>query len=148
MNLSLSFEMHHNNRCCFQEGANYCTEETVCKFTAKFTTRITYQDTNKVYNQEKLPRYQNTNKGYTTRKTYQDTNKVYKIGTKIPTKCTTRKTCQDTNKVYNHAGKHTNKVHMLMVSWSAFLVVNLAVNCTLSLQYSNQLLPRPFTKAQ
>jgi len=30
-----------------------------------------------------------------------------------------------------------NKVYMLLVSWSAFLVVNLAVNCTLPLQYSN-----------
>jgi len=54
------------------------------RFTAQFTTRKTYQDTNKVYNQEttKIPKC-------TTRKR-----------TKIP-KCTTRKRYQGTNKVYN-----------------------------------------------
>jgi len=50
-------------------------------------TRKTYQDTNKVYNQENLPRYQQrVQPGKPT---------------KIPTKCTTRKTYQDANKVYN-----------------------------------------------
>jgi len=80
-----------------------------------------YQDTNKVYNQESLPRYQqNVQPGKiptkcTTRKTYQDTNKMYNQENlpryqqsvqpakpiKIPTKCTNRKTYHVTNKVYN-----------------------------------------------
>ena len=66
-----------------------------CSFAHQFLaarllqSTVATNDTNKVYNQENVPRYQQI--------------------------CTTRKMYQDTNKVY-------------MVSWSAFLVVNLAVN--------------------
>ena len=89
------------------------------------TTALSWKYQQRVYNQENISRYQQSVQPGKP--------------TKIPTKCTTQKTHQDTNEVYNQENepRYTNKVYVLLVSWSAFLVVNLAVNCTLSLQYSN-----------
>ena len=71
--------------------------------TTKYTTRTRYQDTNKVYNQNKVPRYQQSVQP--------------RQGTKIPTKCTTRTRYQDANKVYNQDKVYTKIPTKCTLCW-------------------------------